>query len=88
MTVQFRLTGPGGSDWYLVCDKGKATKFDGLVEKPNCAMIVSAENWAKMQSGELEKFKAWTDGLLKIEGDMSLLLQLEDTISKFTKGGG
>ncbi len=41
-----------------------------------------------MQRGELEKMKAWTDGRLKIEGDMSLLLQLEDTISKFTKGGG
>jgi putative sterol carrier protein len=51
-------------------------------------MIVSAADWAKMQSGELEKFKAWTDGKLKIEGDMSLLMQLEDTISKFTKGGG
>jgi putative sterol carrier protein len=88
VTVQIRLTGPGGCDWYLVCDKGKATKFEGCVENPNCAMIVSAADWAKMQSGELEKFKAWTDGKLKIEGDMSLLMQLEDTISKFTKGGG
>ncbi len=88
VTVQFRLTGPGGSDWYLVCDKGKATKFDGCVENPNCGLVVSAEDWAKMQSGELDKFKAWTDGKLKIEGDMSLFLQLEDTISKFTKGGG
>jgi len=88
VTVQFRLTGPGGSDWYLVCDKGKATKFQGLVENPNCGLVVSVEDWAKMQSGELDKFKAWTDGKLKIEGDMSLFLQLEDTISKFTKGGG
>jgi putative sterol carrier protein len=88
VTVQFRLTGPGGSDWYLRCDKGVATRFDGLVENPNCAMIVSAEDWGKMQRGELEKIKAWTDGKLKIEGDMSLLMQLEDTISKYTKGGG
>ncbi len=88
VTVQFRLTGPGGSDWYLVCDKGKATKFEGCVENPNCGLVVSAEDWAKMQRGELEKFKAWTDGKLKIEGDMSLFLQMEDTISKFTKGGG
>ncbi len=87
VTVQFHLTGPGGSDWYLVCDKGKATKFDGCVKHPNCAMIVSVEDWTKMQRGELEKFKAWTDGKLKIEGDMSLLMQLEDTISKYTKGG-
>ncbi|MBM4444160.1 MAG: hypothetical protein FJ020_02515 [Chloroflexi bacterium] len=85
VTVQFRLTGPGGSDWYLVCDKGTATRFEGCAQEPNCTMIVSAEDWARMQSGELERFKAWTDGKLKIEGDMSLLLQLEDTISRFTR---
>lgn len=88
VTVQFCLTGPGGGDWYLLCDKGKATKFEGRAPSPNCTLIVSAEDWGKMQRGELERFKAWTDGKLKIEGDMSLLLQLEDTISKFTKGGG
>jgi aminoglycoside phosphotransferase (APT) family kinase protein/putative sterol carrier protein len=85
VTVQFRLTGPGGGDWYLVCDKGTATRFEGCAENPNCTMIVSAEDWGRMQSGELERFKAWTDGKLKIEGDMSLLLQLEDTISRFTR---
>ncbi len=86
VTVQFRLTGPGGSDWYLVCDKGNATRFDGCVQNADCTMIVSADNWTKMQSGELDRFKAWTEGMLKIEGDMSLFLQLEDVISKFTKG--
>jgi aminoglycoside phosphotransferase (APT) family kinase protein/putative sterol carrier protein len=88
VTVQFHLTGPGGSDWYLVCDKGKAARFEGSVENPNCGLTVSAEDWAKMQRGELEKFKAWTDGKLKIDGDMTLFLQMEDIISKFTKGGG
>mgnify|MGYP001051779286 CR=1 FL=1 len=86
VTVQFRLTGPGGCDWYLLCDKGKATRFDGCVENPHCSLIVSADNWTKMQSGELDRFKAWTEGLLKIEGDMSLFLQLENVISKFTRG--
>ena len=88
VTVQFHMTGPGGSDWYLVCDKGKAAKFDGCAPKADCGLVVSAEDWARMQRGELEKFKAWTDGKLKIEGDMSLFMQLEDTISRFTKGGG
>lgn len=87
VTVQFRLTGPGGCDWYLLCDKGTATKFDGCVQNPNCTLIVSAEDWGKMQSGELERSQAWMSGKLKIEGDMSLLMQLEETISKFTHPG-
>lgn len=88
VTVQFHMTGPGGSDWYLVCDRGQATGFDGCAPKAECSLTVSAQDWAKMQQGELDKFKAWTDGKLKIDGDMSLFMQLEDTISRFTKGRG
>lgn len=85
-TVQFHLTGAGGSDWYLLCDRGKATRHDGNVADPSCTLIISADDWAAIQRGELERFAAWTSGKLKIEGDMTLLLQLEDVISKFTRG--
>ena len=87
VTVQFHLTGTGGSDWYLLCDRGEGSRHEGTVENPNCTLIVSAEDWAAIQRGELERFNAWTEGKLKIEGDMTLLLQLEDLISRFTRPG-
>jgi len=35
--------------------------------------------------GELERFNAWTGDKLKIDGDMTLMLQLEEAISKLSK---
>ncbi len=82
VTVQFHLTGPGGCDWYAVCEKGAATRHDGQAENPNCTLTVSASDWAAIQRGELDRFNAWTGGKLKIDGDMTLMLQLEEAISK------
>jgi len=84
-TVQFHLTGPGGSNWYLLCEKGRGTRYDGTAANPSCTLITSAEDWAAIQRGEMERSQAWMTGKLKIEGDMTLLLQLEETISKFTR---
>jgi putative sterol carrier protein len=80
--VQLHLTGPGGSDWYIVCDRGKATRHQGTAAEPNCTLTVAAEDWAAIQRGEMDRMRAWMEGRLKIEGDMTLLLQLENTISK------
>ena len=82
VTVQFHLTGPGGRDWYLVCDKGKASRREGIIENPNCTMTVSAEDWEAIQRGEMERMHAWTAGKLKMEGDITLLMQLEEVITK------
>jgi len=82
VTVQFHLTGPGGSDWYLVADRGTGTRHEGTVDNPDTTLTVSAEDWAAIQSGELDRTHAWLSGKLKIDGDMTLLLQLEDLISK------
>ena len=85
VTVQFHLTGEGGCDWYAVCKEGRATRREGTVENPNCTLTASAADWAAIQSGELDRFNAWTSGKLKIDGDMTLMLQLEDAISKLTR---
>ncbi|MBA7595453.1 hypothetical protein ES703_02416 [subsurface metagenome] len=87
VSVQFHLTGPGGGDWYLVSDRGKGTRHEGAVEDPDATLTVSADDWDAIQRGELDRLHAWTSGKLKIEGDMTLLLQLEDMISKFSSPG-
>jgi aminoglycoside phosphotransferase (APT) family kinase protein/putative sterol carrier protein len=85
VTVQFHLTGDGGCDWYAVCEKGTATRHEGVVDNPNCTLTVSAADWAAIQRGELDRFNAWTGGKLKIDGDMTLMLQLEEAISKLSR---
>ncbi len=83
--VQFHLTGEGGGDWYAVCEKGRATRCEGVAVNPNCTLTASAADWAAIQRGELDRFNAWTGGKLKIDGDMTLMLQLEESISRLGK---
>lgn len=85
MAVQFHLTGPGGSDWYVVSDKGKGTRHEGTVENPDATLTASAEDWKAIQSGELDRIQAFMSGKMKIEGDTTLMLQLEDMISKLSR---
>jgi putative sterol carrier protein len=81
-TVQLRLTGPGGGDWYVVADKGKGTRHKGTVDNPDATVIVSAQDWDAILRGELARIHAWTGGKLKVEGNESLWRQLDDMISK------
>ena len=65
--VQFLLTGPGGSEWYLVCEKGQGTRHEGRAPNPNSTLIMAAEDWAAVQRGELQRSTAYMQGKLKIE---------------------
>lgn len=82
VTVQLHLTGPGGSDWYLISDKGEGTRHEGTAQNPNATCTVSYKDWYAIQQGELDRVQAFMSGKLKIEGDITLMMQLEDMISK------
>ena len=82
--VQFHFTGPGGSDWYLRCDKGKGSRHDGVAENPNCVITASVDDWKAIQSGELNRLEAWSTGRLVTDGDLGLLALLEDMMKEFT----
>jgi aminoglycoside phosphotransferase (APT) family kinase protein/putative sterol carrier protein len=84
-TVQFHLTGPGGGDFYVVSDKGKGSRHDGVAEDANCTIKVSVEDWKAIQAGELNRLDAWSAGRLVTEGDLGLMSILEDMLSEFSK---
>jgi putative sterol carrier protein len=79
-TVQVCFTGPSGFDWYLVSDKGKVERHEGLAEGPDCTLRVSIDDWKAIGGGDLKLQDAWTDGRCKVEGDTSTMLQLKDKI--------
>ena len=85
VTVQFHFTGPGGSDFYLISEKGTGTRLDGVAENPDSTIRVSVEDWKAIQSGELNRLDAWSTGRLVTEGDLGLLALLEGMISEFTR---
>lgn len=80
--IQFHLTGEGGSDWYLLAERGAGRRIEGTVENPDARLTATAEDWRAVRSGELDRTQAFMGGRLKVEGDITLLMQLEDMISK------
>jgi len=83
VTVQFHFTGPDGYDWYLLSDKGKASRHEGCTENPGCTIKVSIADWKAIQSGELNQLEAWSSGRLVTEGDIGLLSLLGEAIAKY-----
>jgi len=86
--VQFHLTGDGGCDWYLVSEQGEGKRHEGAVENPDVTLTVSAADWKAIQNGTLDRSQAYLGGSLKVEGDLTLLMQLEEVISRLSEDGG
>jgi aminoglycoside phosphotransferase (APT) family kinase protein/putative sterol carrier protein len=80
--VQFHLTGPDGGDWYLVSENGRAARHEGTVADPDTTVTAAAADWLALRRGELDRVQAFLGGKLRIEGDMTLLLQLEEAIAR------
>ena len=57
----------------------------GQTESRHCTLTALAADWVAIQRGELDRFNAWTGGKLKIDGDMMLMQQLEEDISKLSR---
>ena len=81
---QFHFTGPDGYDWYLISDKGKGSRHEGTLPDPTCTVTVSLQDWHAIQRGELNRLEAWSTGRLVTEGDLNVMMQLEDMIAEFT----
>jgi len=80
--VQVHLTGEGAHDWYLVADRGSGTRHDGTTDGADVTLTASAADWGAIQRGELDRTQAYLGGKLVIDGDMTLLMQLDDMITR------
>jgi hypothetical protein len=80
----FVLTGPGGSAWYVEVRDGKAERKDGHADELKVKLTAAAAHWYAIQDGSLDRVQAFMQRLMKIEGDVSLLMQLEETITRLT----
>ena len=77
-TYQWDITGDGGGKWYAKFADGKAEVGEGEAENPNITITVEAENWMDIVSGKLNGQMAFLTGKLKIQGDMSLAMKLQN----------
>jgi len=74
--LQYKMSGEGGGDFYVVTKDKKATVHEGIHAQPTLTFIALAEDYIKMDSGELSGVKAFFSKKLILEGDTKLASKL------------
>jgi putative sterol carrier protein len=78
---QFDITGDGGGTWHVKLADGAASVNDGPAESPSITLTATDANWLDIVSGKLSGQTAFLTGKLKIKGDMSLAMKLQNVFS-------
>jgi len=77
-TYQFDLTGDGGGTYQVKIANGACEVTQGNPNpSPNITITMAANDYLDMVSGKLNPQMAFMGGKLKIKGDMSLALKMQ-----------
>ncbi len=77
-TYQFDITGDGGGKY--VVDLKQSKVFEGTIDGPGVSVTMSATDFVALVAGKLNGQMAFMQGKLKIKGDMSLALKLQQLL--------
>lgn len=80
-SYQFALTGDGGGNWYVDLSKPGGEVKSGQMENPGVTVTMTAKDFVDLVNGKLNGQMAFMQGKLKIKGDMSLALKLQQILS-------
>lgn len=78
-TYLFRITGNGGGAWLAQINNGDLTVVpveEGKAPNPDCSISVSSEDLELIMSGKLSAMTAALSGMLAIDGELGLAMQL------------
>jgi NAD(P)-dependent dehydrogenase (short-subunit alcohol dehydrogenase family)/acyl dehydratase/putative sterol carrier protein len=79
---QYRITGPGGGQWYAAVKEAACQVAQGEHENPTTTIIISDQDFLDLIQGKLNAMQAFTSGKLKVEGDL-MKSQLIGKLFKF-----
>ena len=78
-SIQFNLD--GGDDYFLKIEAGNPTYGKGSIEDATATVSMSAEDFKDLTSGNLNPVMAFMSGKIKVDGDMSTVMQLQQVLS-------
>lgn len=76
-TVQFKLSGEGGGDWYVSIANGQIDVEKGLADGPTATIMMDAQDYADMVTGKLNAMAAFMQGKVKVEGDLNTVMKFQ-----------
>jgi putative sterol carrier protein len=79
-TVQFSLTGDNGGEWYVTVADGDLAVEEGTADNPKSTIIMDADDFVAMSTGELNAMSAFMSGKVKVEGDLNTVMKLQPAL--------
>ena len=74
---QFELTGQGGGTYQVRIEDGVCNVVEGPADNPTITITMQASDYIDLIHGRLNAQMAFMGGKLKIKGDMSLALKMQ-----------
>jgi 3-hydroxy-3-methylglutaryl CoA synthase/NAD(P)-dependent dehydrogenase (short-subunit alcohol dehydrogenase family)/putative sterol carrier protein len=82
VVFQYKISGPGGGEWFVEIKEGSCQVAQGKHEKPTITILMSDQDFLALIRKELPAMQAFTTGRLKVEGDI-MKSQLIEKLFKF-----
>lgn len=79
-SYQFDLTGDNGGSWAVDLTKKQDHVVAGKIDDPKVTITMTAKDFVDLVEGRLNGQMAFMQGKLKIKGDMSLALKLQQVL--------
>ena len=81
-TIQFEVAGKQPGNWFLSIEGGTCTFHEGKVDSPALAIKTPSEIWLAIANGELDGRQAFMEGKYAAQGDMGLLMRMNDLFGR------
>jgi putative sterol carrier protein len=75
---QYDITGDGGGQFYNAITDGALEVKEGTHDSPNITITMTSKDYIDLVNGKLNGQMAFMSGKLKIKGDMSLAMKLQN----------
>lgn len=81
-TIQFEVTGKQPGNWFLSIEGGTCTFHPGKADSPTLTIKTPSEIWLAIANGELDGQQAFMEGKYTAQGDMGLLMRMNDLFGR------
>jgi putative sterol carrier protein len=85
VTYQFQLTGAGASNWIVTVANGACTVAEGATATPAATIRMSGTNFIQLAQGTLNTTQAYSQGKIKISGDLHQAARIPDIFGPWTE---
>jgi putative sterol carrier protein len=79
--LQFNITGDDAGSWTVNIVDGKISIDESEAANPDMTVTTTAQDMVAIVNGELNSVSAFMQGRVRIDGDMSLAMKLQNLLS-------